>query len=111
MPMRSDEIKAEQAALRDEMAAYREQGMLVPMELWRRVGDCQVRLAQALRAEGSGAVPDEGPTYRYRVTFECTEPTWNRLKEVIRTLPTDNRSVFFEEIPQKRAGSATETEA
>lgn len=97
--MLSDDIKAEQAALNAEMDSYRARGLLVPMELWRRVGDVQVRLAQALRAERSPAAPDEGPTYRYRVSFDCTEPTWRRIRECLSGLPTANRGFTFEAVP------------
>lgn len=97
--MLSDDIKAEQAALNAEMDSYRARGLLVPMELWRRVGDVQVRLAQALRAERSPAAPDEGPTYRYRVSFDCTEPTWRRIREYLDAQPTDNLGFTFEAVP------------
>lgn len=96
----SDEIKAEQAALRAEMDAYRMRGLAAPMELWRRVGDVQVRLARALRAEGSKAAPDEGPSYRFRVSFECTEPVWRRIKALLAEQPTRNRSFACEAVPQ-----------
>lgn len=104
----SDEIKAEQAALREEMGSYRMRGLPVPMELWRRVGDVQVRLARALRAEGSKAAPDEGPAYRFRVSFECTEPVWRRIKALLAEQPTRNWSFACEAIPQPPERAAGE---
>lgn len=107
--MLSDEIKAEQAALRAEMGSYRARGLPVPMELWRRVGDVQVRLARALRAEGSKAAPDEGPAYRFRVGFDCTEPVWRRIKAFLAEQPTRNRSFACEAIrkpPEPARGEA-----
>ena len=97
--MTSDEVQAELDALEAEIDVYEMRGALIPMELWRRRGDVMMRLMQALRAEGSPAAVDEGPTYRYRVSFDCTEPTWLRIKEFLGRMPAANRGYTYEAVP------------
>lgn len=87
----SDDWAREADAVRAEMRALRTAGAPVPDGLWRRLSDAMVGWSQAKRAEGSRAVPDEGPTYSYTLRFDCTEATFRRIADAVRDLPTSNR--------------------